>query len=207
MPEPPTNEWERTYQASVEAERLAGLRADELHAREMATMPPAERRRRRRKHLLILLPMGALLLGGIIVDGIASHEVVSDQAVSGTAELTQQVEVCVGRPPCFPMWEAHFTSDDGTIDRVVIFAENVPGSQAYPGARVDARWTSVRSDNVYLADSSAYRDWFWTSMLVLVACVIAAAWALIVWRRRVRLRRQIESEAASTSGTVTPPAT
>ena len=34
MPEPPTNEWERTYQASVEAERLAGLRADELHARE-----------------------------------------------------------------------------------------------------------------------------------------------------------------------------
>ncbi len=203
--EPSENEWERTYQASVEAERQAGLRAAELHERAMAMMPPTERRRRRRTLLIILLPMGALLLAGIIVDGVASHAVVSGDAREGTAVLTRQVEVCVGRPPCFLMWEARFSSDDGTIDRTVVFDEDVPAADAQSGARVAARWTSVKPDKVYLAESRAFRNWFWTSIMVLVVCLVAAGIAFSVWHRRRQLRRKIESEGAPTTATKGPP--
>jgi hypothetical protein len=205
--EPPTtNEWERAYQASIEAEHQANLRADELHARQMAIMPPEERRRRRAGLTLVIVIMGPLLVGGIIVDGVSSYRVVSGHAVPGTVVLTRQVDVCVGRPPCVPTWEGRFTSSDGTVDRVVDFAEPVPRAQAFPGANVAARWTSVKPDSVYLAKSGSFRDWVLTTVMVLAVCAVVGAGALVVWRRRARLRRQIEAEAVATtaSGTPTP---
>jgi hypothetical protein len=204
--DPPNNEWERAYQASVEAEYRARLEAEQAHARQMAVMPPHERRRMRRQYILIGVLMGPLLLAGIIVDGVASHDVVSGHAVSGTAVLTKQVDVCAGRPPCIPYWEAHFASDDGTMNRVLVFAEDVPATEAFAGSRVPARWTSVRPDNVFLAKSKAFRDWFWSTIIIVAAGLAVCAVAIVVLRRRARLRRRIESERAGPTDRAEPTA-
>lgn len=194
MTREPTNDWERAYQASIEAERERARIEDEQNARAAAMLPPAERRKRRRFLALFLVPMLMLLVAGIVVDGLAGYRVVSGHAVPGTVELARIVDVCPGRPPCVPYWEGRFRSDDGAVDRVVVFVEDVPGQQARRGAFVRARWTNLRGDSVYLERSGAYRDWFWTTVTVCCIGLVVLAVALVVWRRRVRLRRKILSE-------------
>jgi hypothetical protein len=192
--EAPVNEWERAYNASIEAEHEANLRAEEAHARQMAMMPLKERRRRRRTYLLILLFMGPLFALGVIVDGVASHRVATGHAVDGTAVLVRQVSIDCGRPPCGYTWEAHFVSDDGTIDRTLVFAEDVPSALGVPGTRLDARWTSVNPDSVYLAKSKSFRNWVEGLLFFATLGVIVAVGVAVVLRRRARLRRTIEAE-------------
>lgn len=192
--EAPVNEWERAYKSSIEAEHEANLRAEEAHARQMAMMPLKERRRRRRTYFLILLLMGPLFALGVIVDGVASHRVVTGHAVNGTAVLVRQVSIDCGRGPCGYTWQAHFVSDDGTIDRTLVFAEDVPSALGVPGTRVNARWTSVKPDSVYLAKSRSFRNWAEGLLFFATLGVIVAVGVVVVLRRRARLRRTIEAE-------------
>jgi hypothetical protein len=205
MTEPAPNEWERAYQASVEAAYRAHLQAEAAHEREMATMPRGDRRSRVVVFAVMVLACGSLLLIPLAIDGMASYDVVSGHAVKGTAVLTRLVEVCVGRPPCSKSWEARFFSDDGTVQRLVVFAEDVPGSLAHVGARVPARWTSVKPDSVYLAASSAFRIWLWASIVVFALMLLGAWVTLATWRRRRRLRRQIEAAQAAAAAIDRPP--
>lgn len=199
--EAPLNEWERVAHASIEAEREANLRAEELHARQMAMMPLKERRRRRRTYLLILLIMGPLFAVGVIIDGVASHRVVTGHAVNGSAVLTRQVSILCGRPPCGYTWEAHFVSNDGSVDKVLRFAEDVPAALGVPGSRLDARWTSVNPDFVYLAKSKSFRYWVEGTLFFSAIGAVVAVGVGVVLRRRALLRRQIEAESSVNGST------
>lgn len=194
------NEWERAYQGSIEAEHEANLRAEEAHARQMAMMPLTERRRRRRTYLLILLFMGPLFALGLIIDGVASHRVVTGHAVDGTAVLIREVAVDCARPPCLYSWEAHFVSNDGTVDRVLVFAEDVPSGLGGPGTRLDARWTSANPDAVYLAKSKSFRNWVEGLVFFGALCLVVAVGVTVVLRRRAQLRRKIEAGSRSNDG-------
>jgi hypothetical protein len=124
-------------------------------------------------------------------------EIVEGGGVPGTLVLSEKVLVSVGRPPPITSWRGTFTSDDRSVVESVRLAEPVPSGQDFAGARIDARWSPRTPDKGFLADSRAYANWAAAAIFFVVSNGLLVLVALIMWRRRVHLRRRLAAASPS----------
>ena len=197
MSEHTENQWERTYYASLKKAEEDSRLANERERRERAKplLPAARRRRRIIAFLMASVYLVAIV--GLLGDGLVRHHVAAGGGVVGTATLIKEVDVPVGRFPPATSWQAHFVSDDGSVDRVLVFAEPLPHSKAFAGSMVAARWTAQSPHDVFLAKSHAFRLWVQGIAFLTVAGLVIGAIAFVGWRRRVKLREQMAAEGAA----------